>query len=846
MEPKPIRMRGWSAPMGLALRLLARDWRAGELRVLLLALVLSAASVSCVGFVADRISRAIHRDALQVLGGDLLLVADAPWPDTVLAEARARGLRTAGSTTLVSMARAADAVQLAALKAVGPSYPLRGSLRIADGPGLPDRAVEGGPAEGTVWVEDRLLGALGIRVGERVGLGAVELRVAAVLTAEPDRGIAFFNVAPRILMTEADLARSALIQPQSRASWQVSVAGEAAAVPGFERWLRGRLARGQSIRTLDNARPEVRNTLARSEQFLGMAGLLTVVLCGVALILAARRYARRQEAAFALMRCLGAPARRLLWLSALQLALLGLCGAALGCVLAWAVQALAAEPLAASVGTTLPSPGWQPLADAFGLALAMLAGGAFAPLARLRRVPALRVLRRDPLPGAARAQRVAAAAAALPALAVLAGLALWQARDLALAGYLLGGLALGGLLVLIIGAVALALAALAGARGPLAWRSGIRHLCRHRGTALVQLGCLSVAISVLLLLAFTGKDLIDGWQTRIPPQAPNHFLINIQPEQREGVLALLAAAGLPAPALYPVVRARLVAVNGQPVDVNAAPDERVRRLLDREFNLSYATVPPPGNRVIGGRWFDAPMLAEGGISLEEGIAQSLGLHLGDRLTWAGADRRFSAPVTSIRRLDWDSMQVNFFVVATPGLLADQATSYITSFYLPPQREDLVGALVRSYPNLSLIDTGAILRQVLGMVGQVIRALELLFLFTLAAGVLVLQAALLSTRDERLQESALMRALGARRVQVAGAHWVEFGLLGVLAGAAASVLAAATGELLARRVFAIPYAPGAALWAAGPLVGLACAAWNARAAARLALERPPAVALREAD
>ena len=406
----------------LALAMLRRDWRSGELRILLLALIVSVASVSCVGFVADRISGGLSRDAMQLLGGDLLLAADQPWPAAVSDEARARGLRVADTVTLVSMARAGEHAQLSALKAVSATYPLIGALRIAAAANAPDHAAKGGPAAGEVWVEDRLLPQLAVGVGDTVELGDARLRVGAVLTAEPDRGISFFNIAPRVLMTEADLARTGLIQPASRASFQIYVAGERRAVEQFAGWLRPRLQRGQAIRTMENARPEVRNTLERSERFLGLAALLAVFLGGVAVALATRRYAVRHYDAFALMRCLGARAGTLLLLSALEFVLLAAAATVIGCLIALAAQAVIASWLGALAATTLPPPSALPVVQAFLLAVVLLLGFALAPLLRLRSAPALRALRRDV--GQLGAPSVAAYAFGAVAFC---GLVLWQA-----------------------------------------------------------------------------------------------------------------------------------------------------------------------------------------------------------------------------------------------------------------------------------------------------------------------------------------------------------------------------------------------------------------------------------
>ena len=838
----------------LALTMLRRDWRSGELRILLLALIVSVASVSAVGFVADRVARALSRDAMQLLGGDLLLVADEPWPASVETAARERALRVANATTLVSMARAGERAQLSALKAVSPQYPLTGALRIADAANAPDHSVAAGPPAGTVWVEDRLLPLLGVRVGDAIELGDIDLRVSAVLTAEPDRGISFFNIAPRVLMSAADLARSGLIQAASRASFQIYLAGDSRSVEQFTQWLRPRLQRGQSIRTLDNARPEVRNTIDRSQRFLGLAALLSVFLGAVAVALAARRYAARHYDGFALMRCLGARSSTLLRLSILEFAFLGLGGTAAGCLIGFAAQGIIASWLGALAATVLPPPSMAPVLQALAMAAIVLLGFAFAPLLALRAAPALRALRRDT--GGLGAPSALAYALGLVSFC---GLVVWQARDLRLARYMLEGF-VGGTAAIAL-AAALLLAALS--RGPLArlatggshaWRHGLRNIGRHLPASTLQVSALAVGLAALLLLSFTRADLLRAWQRRVPPDAPNHFVLKMQPDQREAFARFFAAnpprdaSGRPAPAapaLFPIVRGRLTAINDQPIDLSRVTEVTARRLVDREFNLSFTADLPASNEVSEGSWFGAEDLAHGALSVEEGIARTLGVKRGDRLTWSVAGSTFSAPVTNIRRLAWDSMRVNFFVITTPGLLQNLPASYITSFYLPPGNDEWVGRLVQAFPNLTVIDTGMIIGQVLHMVDQVVSAVQFLFVFALAAGLLVLYAALLASRDERLQESAVLRVLGASRLQVAWANRVEFVLLGALAGLLAALLASGTGWLIAGRVFEIPYTGNAWIWLAGPVLGVLCAAWNAHMAARLAVSSPPIVALREA-
>lgn len=829
-----------SARFALPLRMLARDWRAGELRILAAALVVAVSAVTSVAFFADRVRQGLVRDAHQLLGGDVLLVADKPWPDAAREEIARRGLARAEATWFISMTRHGEAAHLTGVKAVTENYPLRGRMRVADAPNVPDRPTARGPEPGTVWLDERLFGLLGVRVGDSIELGDARLRVAAVLTLEPDRGASFFNLAPRVLMSRADVAATGLVQTGSRVYYYLLAAGAPEAVGGFERWVKPRLERGQRIETLENARPEARASIERGEQFVGLTALLAVILAAVAIALATRRYTRRHLDGYAVMRCLGATQRRLLSLFAWEFAALGVAASALGCAIGFGVQALIELWLGKLVAVQLPAPSWRPALQGFGTGVVILLGFALPPLLQLRDVPALRVIRRDAGP-----PKRGALAAYGAGLAAFAALILWQAGSAKLAAYVIGGFLAATAVSGAMGYALILLIARYGARAGPAWRYGLASLRRRALGNTVQVIGLALGLTAILLLTFTRADLLEAWRAKIPPDAPNRFILNIQPEQRAPLAAFFDEERLPAPTTYPMVRGRLAAINGRPVSADAYEDERTKRLVEREFNLSFMDALPGHNRVTSGRWFDAQALAAGALSVEAGIARRLDIGLGDRLTWSVAGREFSAPVTNIRELDWDSMRVNFFVITTPGLLESHPTSYITSFFVPEGAADAMNRLVQRFPNLTVVDMSAIMQQALAMMNQVINAVQLVFLFALAAGVLVLYAALLATQDERLQEAAVMRALGAARAQVARAQQAEFLALGLVAGVLASASAFGIGYVLAERVFQFPYAFDGWIWLAGPALGIACVALNAWMGTRAVLRHPPTLALREA-
>lgn len=837
-----------------SLRMLRRDARAGELRLLAAALVVAVAALTAVGFFADRVRQALEREAHQLLGADLLLTADHPWPPAIAAEARQRGLRVAETRTFPSMVTHGQGealrAQLAEIKAVGAGYPLRGTLRVAPGLNEADAPARGIPAPGTIWIDERLASALAARVGDAIAVGNTALRIDAVLTQEPDRGVNFFSVAPRLLMNLADLGATGLVQVGSRVGYRLLLAGDAQPVRAFRKAVEARLERGERIEDAQNARPEIRTALERAQKFLGLSALLTVILAAVAVALAARRYMQRHLDPCAVMRCLGATQAFLLRLYLGQFALLGALAALLGCGLGYLAHFALHAWLAQLLATPLPPPTLLPAAQGMAVGLLLLFGFALPPLLQLKRVSTLRVLRREFAEGGVPPMGLLGGYAL--GLAALAGLMFWVAGEVALGAYVVGGFSAALFVFALFARLAIRLAALARggvpgaarASGGIGWRYGLASLERRAGTSVVQIVALALGFMALLLLTVTRGDLLDAWRRAVPPDAPNRFVVNIQPEQVEPVRRFFAADGL-APELAPMVRGRLTRINGAEVGAASYEDERAKRLIDREFNLSYRSDLPTGNSQTAGRWFSPA--EQGGAaavaSVEDGLAKTLGLKVGDRLEFTVAGEPVDMAVVGLRKLDWDSMRVNFFVLTPPAVLQPYPASWITSFHLAPAQADFVNRLVREFPNLTVIDVAAIVRQLQAIMDQVAQAVQFVFLFTLAAGVIVLYAALASAAEERRYELAVMRALGARRDQLRGALLAEFAAVGGLAGLIAALGALAVGQFLARNAFQFEVAINYWLLPAAMLGGallVTAAGWYA--AVRL-LRTPPLEALR---
>jgi len=820
----------------LAWRLLSRDWRAGELRVLIAALVLAVASIGTVGFFTDRVKGALTRQANLLLGADLLLSGDRPLPDSFTREARSRGLAAVPAIKFNSMVQAAGgagAAVLADVKAVTAGYPLRGAIVLVDPANAAGKVAPGVPPPGEVWIDSRLAARLGVQPGAKLAVGESTLTVGAIVQQDPEVTGGLLALGPRLMMNIDDVAATRLLQPGNRASYRLLVAGDA--INAFRDWAQAHLDRGQRLESIRDLRPEVRQTLERAEQFLGLAALVAVMLAAVAIALAASRYLRRHLDAAAMMRCLGAPQRQILSLFTLQFLVLGVGASIAGCALALGGQQLLIVVLGGIVAADLPPPGAWPALAAAASGLAVLFGFALPPLFALSRVPPLRVLRRDL--GMPRAGGWLAYALGAATIALLIG---WQAQDATTGAIMIGGTA--GLLA-VAGAIAWALIALLRLlpqRG-YSWRYGLANLRRRPLASSLQIGALGLGLMALLLLTLVRGDLLRNWRASLPPDAPNVFLINVLPDQVEGLHALLGRELKTDVPLYPMVRGRLVAVNDVPVDSTRLTDARARRLAEREFNLSWMKELPRSNRVVAGQWWKPG--ETGVMSLEDGIAETLGVKLGDVLTYDIVGTRISARVANLRKVDWDSFRVNFFALYPPGMLDNLPTTYIAATRAPDNPAWLNGLLAQ-YPNVLAIDVGELLHQVGAIVEQVARAVEFVFLFTLAGGVLVLEAAIAATQDERLYDAAVLRTLGASRRQLTAAQLAEFLALGTLAGLVAAGGATATAYVLADRVFHIPFGWNPWLWAIGIIggaLGVAAAGWLGT---RRTLRQPPLALLRQ--
>ena len=830
----------------LGSRTLWRDLRSGELRLLVLAVTLAVAALTAVGFFADRLQGGMQRDARQLLGGDAVIVSDNPPPAAFEAKARSLGLQVVETLGFPTMARATEArggnSKLVALKVVAPGYPLRGRLRVATQPEGAGDLTRDIPAPGQAWVEAPLLEALGLALGDELLLGDASLRVTRLIVNEPDRGAGFMNFSPRVMVNRADLAATGLVQPASRLTYRQAVAGEDAGVNAFVAWAQGevknRTVRGVRVESLQGGRPELGQTLERAEKFLNLIALLAALLSAVAVALSARGFAANHLDDCAMLRVLGLSQRTIASAYAFEFAAVGLMASGLGVLCGYAVHHVFVLLLAGLVDAALPAPGIWPVLFGMGMGLTLLLAFGLPPVLQLAQVPPLRVIRRD-------VGRLKPASLGVLAVGVagFAALLLAASSDLTLGLIAVGGFAgaTGVFALLSWLAVKLLRWQVNESTAPRWLVLATRQISARPAYTVVQVSALSVGLLALVLLVLLRTDLINSWRRATPADAPNRFVINIMPEQGDAFRQALTEAGVTRFDWYPMIRGRLLAVNGRPVTPEDYADERARRLVDREFNLSHSAAQPVQNLVVDGRWVEEEA---GAISVEDGLANTLGLKLGDALLFDIGGVQNEARITSLRKVDWGSLRANFFAMYPVSRMADVPSTYLGAFKAPAT-PGFDNALVRRFPNITNVDMSSTFAQVQRVLDQVIRAIEFLFAFTLAAGLVVLFAAVTATREERAREFAILRAMGARSSLLRQVQRAELLGVGLLAGLLASIVASVVGWALAHYVFQFEWVVSlwVPLWGSvsGALLALAAGWWGLREV----LRRPVVETLRRA-
>lgn len=823
-----------------ALRSFGREIRSGEVLVLLAAVALAVAALTAVGFLTDRIGKAVVRQANEVLAADLRLRSQDPIPDIWRQKAADYGLQTAETQTFPSVVFNGDASTLATIKAVSATYPLRGAVRISDQLFGEQHTVDGIPARGEVWADGALLARVNADVGDRLLVGDSQLLVRAVLTYRPDQSVGFASLAPSLLVNIEDIPATRLIAEGSRVGYALLVAGDDQSVAGFNDAIQDDLPESVRASNREESSERAYNAADRAQRFLSLTAVICLLLSAVAVAMSARRFAQRRMDTVALMKSLGATQGFVISVSVVQLVLLGILGVVIGSGIGLAAEEILARVLADLIASELPRVGPMPVVVACGSAMVLLIGFALPSLIQLRNTPPLRVLRHDAMPPAPSRLLVAGLS-----LAAVAALLYRSTGDVTMLGILLGGIIIIAAALYFAGRGLVALLGRYRSGVGVAWRYGLANVARRGRASAVQVVAFGLGLTVLLLLTIVRTDLLEGWRATLDEDAPNHFMINIQPGELDSVAGIFERAGIDPPEFVPMIRARMSAINGESVKDRQYPTRDGGWFARREANLSWASTLSSSNEIVDGAWwpedYDGPPLA----SIEEDVAAESGLAIGDRLTYQIAGREVEMTIASVRKVNWDSFRPNFFLVLSPGALDGMPTTYISSLRIEKDQQGVLVTLVRAHPSISVIDLDAILQQIRGIVEKATLAVQAVFVFTLAAGIAVLFAAVQSTIDERRFESAMLRALGARRRTVIAGVMAEFAALGVAAGVLASAGASILAAIVSVRLFDLPYEFNPWLWITGLTAGVLVVCASGFVAARGAVNAAPVDVLRAA-
>lgn len=802
-------------------------WRAGALRVLVFALVLAVSAITAVGFFTERVESALSQQGALLLGGDLAVLADHEIPAVFVSHAQQQGLAVAKTYEFPSMVVTGELSQLVEIKAVDQGFPLRGDLTLGSKLDDSGKIIKAAPASGEAWIEPRLANILDLKVGDPIAVGEKNLLVTAILLREPSRGGDMFSFAPRLMMSADDLAATKLIQYGSRVKYQLLLSGDLKKVERYHARMKPQLARGERIEDLRNARPEIKLALDKAEQFLGLSAMVSVILAMAAMLLSSMPYIKQSLDTFALMRCFGAVQNTVMQILAMQTLLIALFSALIGVLIGYLSQLGLAKLAGSLFVEALPSASLFPVLVGIAASLTMMMAVVLPHAWQMRRLTAMNILRRETL-----VQPITAQAKFLPAAVVMVAMVFWQAQDAKIAvSTILAMLALCFVVfIFAYGIVFLAKAVIRlSPQNKIAstMMLGVQGLRTRIALSTVQTVGFSMGLMVLMLLALIRGDLINNWQASLPEDAPNRFVINIQPDQIDGIKAFFDAQQIKDTSVFPMVKGRLVQINGKVVKSAQWQEERARRLAEREFNLSWAEGMQSDNKLVSGRWWQSGEHGQPYLSLEQDLAKTLGIKLGDKLTFDVAGNPLTLTVTSLRKVDWDTMRANFFAVTPPGVLDEFAASYISSFHLPLGADVSLNQLVKQYPNLTVIDIAALMQQVRGIMLKMSSTVEYVFIFSLITGVAVLYAALVATRAERVAEGTLMRVFGASRRQVSIAYFTEFVLIAFAATLVATVAANVLAYYISVKVLDIPFQFNPGLAATAMLVAttaIPLAAW----------------------
>ena len=867
--------KSWSTLIGLASRLLWRDWRSGELRLLFLALVMAVTSVSGIALFTDRLEKALLLESANMLAADRVLGSGKVLPDEILNEAQTRGLRTASTLSFTSMAFSDSGNMLVSAKAVSDTYPLRGDVIIADAPFIRGAPIQSGPQPGEVWLESRALPALGLEVGDSVYVGEAELTVSKIIIAEPDRsgGGMVDNAGPRLMLHLDDVAKTNVVQLGSRVSYRfLFAADELLALDEFETWVDAEYEGEYRLRDVRDESEEVSEALSRAESFLLLGSLFAVLLAGVAIALTAKRYSERHYDYVAILKTFGCTSPQIgfiyLWIQAL----LAIVAVVVGSVLGWGVHHIILRALQTVITVELPAAGFEPFVVGAMTAVICLLSFALPPLLALRETPPLRVLRKD-----ISQQKVGANVPYVFGIGGTIGLVYWYSQDAVLTSVLVVAVASIAILLSGLSFLLLSSSSAVGMRAGSAWKLAMSAARRRRKQNVLQVMVFSVTIMSLLILGLLRTDLIADWQAQLPENTPNHFMMNISQPQIAGIEEFFEENGVQGNAFYPLISARVTKVNGATPDpqedlnsdaergtlaggggddaeeesakgaarvglsvgygqgeTNAAgassgkeaseseagdeaEEGEVRGRLSRR-QVTWAAELPADNRVTGGEWWEANV-EPGFVSIEQDYADWLDIELGDVIEFEINAQTVSAEVSSFRSVRWDNMQPNFFIIFSPGTIDHLGATFLSTALMEREQKILLNELVQRFPTIVVIEIDALIEQIQNIIAQVTSAIELISVLVLVCGALVLLACVNATLDERFYENAILRTLGAGKRLIMTSLLIEFASIGLMAGLVATLGAEASLYYLQEQVFEQEFALHYWVWLAGPLAGM---------------------------
>ena len=826
----------------LALKLLWRDWRAGELTLLLVSLIIAVSTVTTITLFVDRLQQALLKESATFLAADRVVVSSDPIADEVLARARELGLQQAQTVSFLSMVFSNDRAQFTAVKAVDDNYPLRGNLIVSDAPFVRGTPVESGPPPGEVWLESRLLPSLGVSKGDILDIGVAGFPIGNVLVKEPDRGSGFNSAGPRVLMNLADVPATEVVQPGSRLTYRYLFAGDTAALDEFEAWAKPKLGVEARMFGVKEGAAGIGNALDRAERFLLLGGLLGVILAGVAIALAAQRYSLRHYDHVAILKTLGATPNGIDTIFVVMFLTLGTLSTIVGSGIGFVFQMGAVKILEPLIPIELPNPGLQPVVLGLVTGFVCLLSFALPPLLKLRAIVPVRVIRRD-LGEAGTADRMTYSFAIMGII----GLMWWYSRDLWLTMMIFSGGVAAALVMSVVAYGLLRTGRIFGMQAGSAWRLALAGMQRRGHENTMQILVFGLAIMLLLILYLVRTALVEEWRAQIPENAPNHFAINISPEDVEPIRQLFHENGVASQPLYPMIRGRIASVNGQLSKERdeqreaASGDGGPRASSGR--NLTWAADLPDDNRIVAGKWWPENYSGPTQVSLEKDLAQTNRLRVGDDLVFTIQGRELAAIVASIRTVAWDNMQPNFYIIFSPGALEDFPSTYMTSFFLEKHEKLFLNTLLNQYPTMTVIEVDAMIEQIQSIISQVTLAIELVLGLILIAGGLVLLASIQASMDERFKQHAILRTLGAGQRLVLGSLAIEFGALGFFAGVLATFGSEITVYGLETEIFQLDYEINPELWVLGPVVGMVLIGVVGTLATLKVVRTPPTTVLR---